>query len=163
MNTQTEQPLTASDKAELRKIAKAHLLAWLLIVAFMVTLALVLAAGLLLVSYWKGTPSPGIERRVLWGAALPFLLVLFFLWRNLQPYLDLRKGKKYVYVLQEYNVEDLDNQWVLTINEKGFKNIPLEDCFRLRIKREQALHIEVTPKSRQLLFLSQDGRNWLEE
>lgn len=163
MNTKTEQALTSNDEVKLREISKAHIKAWLFLVRFIFLMAIVLAAAVLVFSYWKGNSSIHIEQRILWVSLLPVLVLIFLLWQNLKPYQDLRRGKKYVYILQEYKLKDIEDQLHLTTQEKGLADIPLEERFRLRIARDKPLHIEVTPKSQQLLFLSQDGSNWLEE
>ncbi len=159
MNTIKEQYLTRNDEVLLRQLINRSISA-----SFYVFAALfVISLGILGYMYWKDALSFGLNMRTVALAVAPFLCLIGLQLQHVQVWSDLRNGKKRVYVLKDYSLQTMDDALYLVSKEVGLKKIPLHESFQKRIKKDQSLHIEITPKAQQLLWLSQDENNWLED
>ena len=156
----TEIDLNISDKKRLKSDIKISLVIGLL---FSVVLVIIvgLVPGILFIIGKR--PSKGFVSRGLYILALLFIPFLVISWTNLLKYIDLKKGKKYNFKTEDYEVlKEKDKAFILTKGDVKHK-IKIDNLLIEFVKSPKPLVIEISKLSKFLLFISHDNKNLLDK
>ena len=154
-----EAELNSNDKLLLKADIKISMMLGLLF-----TIALVIIVGLIpgVMFVFGKRPSDGFITRGLFIVGLLFTPFLVISWTNILKYIDLRKGKKLIFITDSYEVIcEKDKVFILTSGADKQKIKIAKDLVPF-IKPLEPLTIEISNLSKSLLFISHSNENLLD-
>ena len=131
----------------------------------LITIALIILVGLIpgIIFIFGKRPTEGFVTRGLYLIGLLFIPYLGLSWTNILKYIDLKKGKKLIYKMDDYEVViKKDNTFILTRGDNKQK-IKIDKGLVAFIKSSEPLTIEISNISKSLLFISHDNENLLDK
>jgi len=155
-----EKELNNNDKLRLRADIKISMM-----LGFLFSIALVIIVGLIpgVMFVFGKRPSDGFVTRSLYIFGLLLIPFLVISWTNILKYIDLRKGKKLIYKMDDYEVINKKETAYLLTHGDNKQKIKINNELVPLINASQPLTIEISNLSKSLLFISHDRDNLLDK